>query len=661
MGQVVTPANDYNIMDSVSSIKKNAILTDTVIASARAEEAATRPAGPLDIQKRAAVILSLACLLGPMTMRADVPPPAAEVSVTDFGAEPDDGQDDSKGIQAAIEHCRMSQCHRLVLPRGRYDFSEAQLPAKKRAFGFQGFNGITVDGNGSTLLFRGRVNPFCFEKCRDVVLKNVVIDWERPYFSQGKVLRADGLTFEVKVDANYPVDGTEKFEALMDYDPETRFPIGNIDILANSGIASCRLLRPQVLQITLKQAKDTKFTKRATHFLDSMKKLPGKLLVLRHVVYGNYGVDLIECPNSRLENVTIYSVPGMGIHAQQCGDVSLRRVQVRIRPDSGGLMSTTADCQFYTHCTGTISIEDSYFEGMGDDGLNVTAKYRTVSKIVNRNTIEAIYVAPFWRGPTPRPGEKLEFSGSRDLLFHGDATVKTASWDNEARIFRIELTEPLAKVTVGDYLAVQTYLPKVRVLRSTFRGMRARAMLFSTRDVLVENCNIEAPAFAGIMLMGGMRSGFQGPATRQVVIRNNSFDGCGGAAVYVDASVPAPGIGAHRDLTIEGNTIRENPHLATLRFKKDNPNWVYWNSAICLTAIDGVVIRSNTVSGYHPAVFLANAANVEITGNTFTDDTTLVINPKEAGSIHEHGNHGLTVETTASAYDFNLNYINILR
>lgn len=621
------------------------------------KESPSRLSAPLGVL---GAILFVGTVAGAATVPANPPQAGAdEVLVTSFGAKPDDGQDDTKGIKAAIAHCRDAQIHRLVLPKGRYDFDEAELPPDKRALSFEGFQGITVDGNGSTLVFRGRANPFYFQKCSGVLLKNLTIDWERPFFSQGRVLEAHDLTFDVEVDKEFPVDGTEKFEALMDYDPESRLPIGNLDVLANSGIASCELLRPQVLRLTLKTPTNAK---QEAHFRASIAALAGKLLVLRHVVYGNYGVDLINCSGCRLEDVSIYSVPGMGIHAQQSRDISLQRVQVRIRPGSGRLMSTTADCQFYTHCVGSVTIEDSFFEGMGDDGLNVCAKYRVVSKLTGPASLDAIYPAPFWRGPTPETGDTLEFSGIRDLVVHSSATVRAASWDDAAKVFHVEFTEPVpAKVKVGDYLAIQRFMPRAVVRNSTFRGMRSRAMLFSTRDVLVENCKVEAPGFAGIMLQGGIRSGYQGPATRQVVIRNNTFDGCGGTAIYADASVPGPRPGAHLDLAIEGNTFRANPRLDGLRFKKDHPDWVYWNSGVCLTAVDGITIRDNRFSGLQPAVYLRKVANVEIANNTSEPQAAIFIDPKEAETIRAHDNLKLAVEGTATNYDYKVNYINILR
>ncbi len=588
-----------------------------------------------------------------------VPAAAERVSVADFGAKPDDGKDDTNAFLQAIEKCRRSGSRQLVIPTGRYAISADALSlANAKALTFENINDFTLQGNGSTLLFTGRTTALSFINCRNVKVEKLTIDWERPYFSQGTVLDTHDLTLDLEVDAAYPVIGTEKFEAMMDYDPVSRLPIGNIDVLANSGIAACELIRPQVLRITLKTPPRAE---QERHFRDVFKTLKGKLLVLRHVVYGNYGIDMSNCQNVVLEDVAIYTAPGMGIHAELGENISLKRVGVRIRPGSGRLMSTTADCQYYTHCLGTITIEDSYFEGMGDDGLNICGKYKTITKIINPTTIESLVEGGSWRWTTPKTGDTIEIVDSKSLEVRATVTVKKGEWDRAANVFRTELAAPLPPtVRVKDFLSTTTHLPKARIARSTFRGMRARAMLFSTRDIVIEDCKIEAPAFAGIMLMAGSRSAYQGPAVENIVIRNCVFDGCGGTAVYADASVPKPSY-AHRMIVIENNVIRGNKELDSLRFKKDHPTWVYWNSAICLKAVDDVSIQNNQISGYAPAIFLDCAKNVRITGNKLEGGSSVVTCEGNVEDVRILDGQGVAQETNGKDYDSGINFINIFR
>ncbi len=110
-----------------------------------------------------------------------------EVRVTDFGAVPDDGKDDTQAILAALEECKRRAPCVLVFPKGRYDVHAGSNPRNRWVlFPVSGINGLTVDGKGSTLMVHGITGLFWFEKCADLTLRNLTVDCARPAFSQGK-------------------------------------------------------------------------------------------------------------------------------------------------------------------------------------------------------------------------------------------------------------------------------------------------------------------------------------------------------------------------------------------------------------------------------------------------------------------------------------------
>jgi hypothetical protein len=599
--------------------------------------------------------LSLATLAMQSTAQAN--DASTVVSVADFGALPDDGKDDTTAILNAIAASKEKGSRRLVFPKGRYDISVDYMQPSKKSLFFDNFNDFTVDGQGSTLMFTGRCSALQFRDCKNLSIRSLNIDWARPPFSQGKVVAVDGMGFDVQIDEAYPVTGYEEFEAVMDYDPVTRFPLGNMQILANSGIVSCRLIAPQRLHLEIKTSPNAP---QAAHYRKTIPQLDGKLIVLRHVIYGNYGLGFVECKDVTIEDVNIYTVPGMGLHAQGVENISLRRVGIRPPVGSNRLMSSTADGQYYTHCSGLISIEDSWFEGMGDDCFNACAKYKTVTRIVTPTSIEGLVQGRTWRGPTPKAGETLEFADAKTLAVHGTAKVKSARWDQPAQIFRIELEQPLPPdVGVDDFFTITTYLPKVRINNSTFRGGAARGLLFSTRDVIVENSTIQGHAFAGMMLMAGRRSAFQGPSVENVIIRGNTFSDCGGTAIYVDASVSKPG-DTNGNIVIENNTIKGKASPAFWHFRNDQPEWMYWNAALCLTSVKDVIVRDNRISGYEPALFVNYASRVSVTGNKLDAAAAFYIGAKTS-EVTASDNALLGTPTLHASGNSQINFINILR
>lgn len=605
---------------------------------------------------------AVACGISIHPLPAAAPTTAAPDAIyaAAFGAVPNDGQDDTDGLRKAVAALKASGAHRLVLAPGQYDFGSGLVPARSALLTFAGLDGITIEGNGAVFMFHDRVTPLSFEHCAHVAVKNLTIDWARPFFSQGRVLRASRLTFDVQVDPQYPVTGREEYQAMIDYDPVTRLPLGNLVVLSSAAITEHKLIGPQQLRVTLRTPEQPE---QRAHFLWAVSQLPGRLVVLQHVIYGNYGIDCVDCAEVLVEDVNIYTSAGMGVHMQTTHDVTFRRLAIRIKPDSGRLMSTTADAQFFSHCTGSILIDHGFIEGSGDDGLNVSGKYRTVVQVTDPQTIAATVPDGSWVGPLPRPGEKMEICDPQTLGIRDVATVKAANWSPELKAFEIRFASPLGVIArEGDLLASERYLPAAHIVDTTFKGLRARGMVLSTHDILVERCRFEALPFAAIQLLAGPRSHFQGPAVINAIFRHNIFTGCAGAAIYSDSSVPDPNWDVFRDLTIEDNTITEDPALFAQRFRKDHPLWPYWRSAICLSSASHVVIRGNRIEGYQSAIYLDRVADVRVSDNRVTPAGTLVVNPDRTRAVEVHDNDGLSLQADHQhVFDPAPYFINVFR
>lgn len=575
------------------------------------------------------------------------------VDVADFGAVPDDGQDDTEAVRRAIESCQGKTNIRMVLHPGTYHFISPADRPDRRKFRFTDLNGLEVDGQGAMLLFADRANPFTFMRCADLTIRNLSVDWVRPPFSQGAITAAGENFLEVQVEEAYPIDKATKVAAFMDFDPATRLPVANMDVFG-SAITKTELIAPQKLRLTLRKSGDPE---KNAHFAKYLPASIGRLLLLRHEVYGSYVFDLLRCRNVLLENIAIYASPGMGIHASLCDTITSRHVSVRPKPESGRLMSTTADCQYYTHCLGTITIEDGYYEGMGDDGLNVTAKYRAVTSVSSPSSFVMALPVKGWAGTPPEAGEVLYFADAGDLSPKGSAVVRASRWDAESGLFTVDVDAVPAGVKEKDLVSTGKYLPKVVVRRSTFRGMRSRAMLFSTNDVLVEDCKVEGTGYPGILLKGGLRHGCEGPAPSNVTIRNSVFEGCGGAAIYAYTDGPNRSPQAISKLTIEGNTFRENPGLYAQRFKKERPTWMHWAAGVCLLSANEVSIRKNTFEGYATALYFRQVKNCEVADNSSSAPAQVLVSPESEGQVKLKDDAKMSLSTAGPEIKPDLQYV----
>ena len=112
----------------------------------------------------------------------------------------------------------------------------------------------------------------------------------------------------------------------------------------------------------------------------------GDILVLRHTK-GPPVIELQKCKDTTIEEVSIYAAPAMAIVMGGRNGAKIWRLQVEYKPKSNRLLSTNADALHCASCSGTITVAECTFAGMGDDAINVTGLYLAVEAGQARGTL----------------------------------------------------------------------------------------------------------------------------------------------------------------------------------------------------------------------------------------------------------------------------------
>ena len=137
------------------------------------------------------------------------------VYVTDFGALPYSYENCVTQIQAAIDECKRTGAKVLSLPEGRYDIwpegatrkeyyisntsTEQECPSKVKTVGLMlhEIDDLTIEGNGATLMYHGKMTTIALEHCDGVRINNLHIDFERPAGSEIQYRKVTGGETEV--------------------------------------------------------------------------------------------------------------------------------------------------------------------------------------------------------------------------------------------------------------------------------------------------------------------------------------------------------------------------------------------------------------------------------------------------------------------------------
>ncbi len=520
------------------------------------------------------------------------------VDVAEFCAVPGDGKSDRAAVLAALEECRKRAPAVLRFPKGRYDFFAQDVDKGNHFFALDKLSSITIDGGGSTFVFHGYKGAFGLNNCSNLTIRNLSIDYSRPPFSVGQVVAVSKNSFDVEVDAKYPITGNEGVGAYMEYDPKAGHAARNA-VEEYYSCTSTELVRPQVMRVNLKTETRIK---------------TGAWVILRHAVYGPGAFHAGNCTDLTIEDVNVYTAPGMAFVASGCTNVTAKGLRCVPRPGSGYPMSVTADGLHFSGNRGLISVEDCEFEGMGDDAANIkTGLYSKVIEKPDDHTVLAVHNLKIVESPSP--GDLIEIVHHPEMNTYATAVTESVEVLKDG-VQKIRFRDPLPKdLKIGDFLGNATRVAKIRMKNCQVRNNRARGFLIQNRDVVVENCKFTGCTMGGVWVLTEVFYFCESITSRDVVVRNCTFENCGywpgpgvlGAFVQTGPDDYAIAPGAHRNVIFEGNLIRGTD-----------------NCGIFVNGVDGAVIRGNTVEQTcrephskhgHAAIYVSATSNARFENN----------------------------------------------
>ena len=565
------------------------------------------PRSPGSSVLRFAAILSAAILAIVPVSRSIAGDPVVLEAAT-CGVRAGDGSDSTPGVRAALEKCQREKIHKLVFAPGRYDFwpdraadrylfiSNNDQGLKRILFPLVGFDGIEIDGRGASFVLHGFLVPFLVEKSRAVTVENLSIDYARTFHSEAKVLGGDETGLEVEIPEAFPFDvrnGVLVFtDGRKDHGPQTTvksgeilYPYGSLlefdakrretafmakDYWAHGGV-SVQRTGPRKVRILMPKLTAT----------------PGNILVFGASHRDVPGFTISDSANVSLRGISIYHCGGMGVIAQRSRDLELERVRVTPAPDSGRIVSVTADATHFVNCTGHIEMRDCLFENQKDDATNIHGIYARVARKIGPSEMEVQLVHSQQFGfDFIEPDIKLELVHGASLVTFGEVAIKSVERIN-AEYTHVVTQVPLPdELQPGDAVArTDANTAEVVIRGCTIRNNRARGILLGSRGkILVENNLFHTPG-AAILMEGDARFWFEQAGVRELTIRKNRFENCnfgvwGHACIEVGAGITKDFRAAsryNRKVTVEDNDF--------LSFKQGGIVLAY--------SVDGLTFRRN--------------------------------------------------------------------
>lgn len=500
-----------------------------------------------------------------------------------FGVSPDN-PDNTAALQAAFDYAAAHPGLRLTLQPGVYRFATAQRIRLK------GAANVEFDGGGAECRFAAK-GGFEMIDCERVAFHSLYIDWDW----EGAYRLADMVRVTGKGDGYLDFEHFEVEKAqdvpwftLNQYDPVSLTPgcEGGTEYWDMPGAGD-------ILRVEHPGGNRSRLYHNGGR-LSAVE--PGEVYCLRYETYGTDALSLFHCHHATVEDVTVWSTPGMAFYVGKgTSHYHFNRCVVGVRPGTNRRMSATTDSMHIGNSCGYGIVEYCDFSFAGDDGINIHDNVGLVTAVEGPRTLVVQKRLDCEAGDSIGVMRRDAYNTGRILTIEKQEEADDRHW---RLTFREELPP---EAGLHSILYNAKYNSAYYIFRHNyFHENRARALLLGSSHGLVEYNTIYKTQGAAILMQVDIAPGWsEGTGVEDLTVRNNriiecnvndwTFESCNphrwSAMVEIITMLP-DGLSAapvFRDLAFEGNLFADIPGQA-------------------------FAIRS--------------AGNVRITGNTFQVSTT---------------------------------------
>ena len=524
-------------------------------------------------------------------IKIDLPKRCGNVlSVQDFGAKTEPGFCNTEPFRKAIAACKEQPGTVLEIPKGVYHLYNApnqiHLP-------LHGIEDLTVEGNGSELIFHTPVAYFDILDSVRIHLKDLVLDWaweDAPLSSVGVVqaVAEDGRYLDVVFPSLTSVPEDLEIRIVGPFDPHRYTPgcPGGIEFrpyfddhihlsgdaksdeemqhlvreLSNILLPEMEKLADNVLRIYTKRPEWA-----AAHFK------AGQCYNFRHFEYDGVAVRTARSSHITLERLTLYGCPGHGfLSSGGVHHLHFDHCRIQPRPGTARSVSVSVDCLHVGNSQGQFIIEDCDFSGAGDDCINLHDNSSMGIDRLDDHTLLARRVAE--SALQFEAGGKIELRNP-DLSPTGyTSLIRSVTYKPEDRTCILDLEEPLpADLDSESVIFNRSFHTDYYIIRNCrFTNNRARGALLQGSHGLVENNLFENIQGAAIQIETGCESRWsEGQGVTDLLIRGNVIRHCDlnawqMAVIYMGVYLPGgrTEYPVFTDIEICNNTIVDCPRLA---------------------------------------------------------------------------------------------------
>lgn len=481
---------------------------------------------------------------------------------------------------------------------GDREFSSDETPHKNRAMlCFEGIENLTVSGNGAQFIADGKTTNMALENCKNIKIRDVAFSAIKPDMHELRVLSVKpfAVDFEIDGDSDFSFENGKLYFEGRDYKVAADMSALNAHwiglIRAKTPQKVQRVSHPLLMALKILPLGGRRF--RAV-YSNTLRFKRDDCFYLFDVRRQYAGIFLNGCKNIELSKIKQGFNYSLALVAQDCDTLTCKGLDFSPNENSPLKMASVADFIQICMCRGEVKIQNSNFDGAGDDCINTHGIHFNIKKLSD-NRFVARFMHPQSHGFNPlRRGDTVAFINSSDMLEYGcRAEILSSKLRNE---YEIELELNVSDIPAGcDVIEDISACPSLVFENNTLRRIITRAVLYTSRGkCLIKNNRFISNTMSGILLSDDAKSWYESGMCRDVTIEDNVFEYCGQTPILIKPENTLHRGAVHKNITIKNNIFK-----------------AYKGACIYAKSTDGINIEGNTFLRRNPVKTL-NCQNVSI-------------------------------------------------
>ncbi len=390
-----------------------------------------------------------------------------------------------------------------------------------------------VGGTGTKFVYTGWMSYIVLSQCVNFHINNIIFDINPSPTITGKIVRSEETSSSadiyVKPDEGYDLSNSEyqKYslkktasyaEYYYDDEFEAYVPDRYGNLYYNPGITNLAYdSSTGLLKVSLSKS-----------FAWCSYKTPenGTIVSVAFQVYESHGFYFKECTDTYMENVTTYTVGGMGLRTDNGKNLYLNRVKFIREPGTKRLLTCTADILHTCNLEGDAVFSNCVLEGSHDDAINVKSFYTKIDSIKGNKVTVTQTQSEVTIGFAV--GDKVDVYNPTGMKYMDTFTVTAVSKSGSNYDLTLDKNMPSrgSNSYLGFNLGNATKAVHLTLENSVIKNKRNRGILLQGRDSVIKNCTFSNVNMGAIQILGVDDTFKEAIVPENIKVYNTKFLNC---------------------------------------------------------------------------------------------------------------------------------------